>query len=286
MLMELIAHRHIEKDLDWEASLINDIMYVPLAGASENFNFRSPDSYVFIFFEKCKGWHSIDFVEYEEKDNQVHISFPGQIHSWKTEENAKGHKLILSKKFVETKLSDMSFSALYLNSSPVIDLPKDFAERIFAELKWIEKDFADEYVPPKILSFRIQLVLSLVNAHIEALEETSLINEKKHPIISKFLELIETDFTGSKSVSFYANKIAVTSNYLNILSKKELGVTAKVIINRKVILEAKRLLLGSDLTIKEIAFNLGFRSIAAFSSFMYNRTGMYPKGLRKEDVYH
>ena len=74
--------------------------------------------------------------------------------------------------------------------------------------------------------------------------------------------------TESKSVFFYAEKLAVTPNYLNVLTKKTLGVTAKELIDAHVVLEAKRLLKGSDESIKQIAYNLGFYTIGSFSSYI------------------
>ncbi|MBZ4191906.1 AraC family transcriptional regulator [Niabella beijingensis] len=274
---------YIEKDLEWESQVAGSVTYIPVAGASEMANFRSPDSYVFIFFEKCSGWHTVDFIEYNEGDNQVHISFPGQIHSWKTDEGAKGHKLILSKKFVEVYLSDTRFSSLHINNYPVVDPPPDQAEKLFRELNLIKQELEDKAIHYNIVILRTRLVLLLVSRFIDLRAADDSSSGKKNPLISRFLDLIETHFIVSKAVGFYADKLAITPNYLNILAKRELGLTAKELIDGRVVLEAKRQLLGSGKSIKEIAFDLGFSTTASFSTYIAGKTGFYPKNFREPE---
>lgn len=271
----------IEKDLEFEAQIKDYIVYIPLAGESEISNFRAPDSYVFIFFEKAHGKHFIDFVEYQEKDHQVHISFPGQIHSWKTEKGAKGHKLILSKEFIEKKLYTSRFSSLLPNKFPVIDIPLLISKRLSREFEMIREEFSEETINWDVMSFRVKIILSFINNCIDDAEQNLLLMSKRSPIILNFIELIEANFTESKAVAFYADKLAVTPNYLNILTKSTLGVTAKELIDARIVLEAKRLLKGSDRTVKDIAFNLGFYNISAFSSYLQGRTGLYPSKFRE-----
>ncbi|MBL3547899.1 MULTISPECIES: helix-turn-helix domain-containing protein [Chryseobacterium] len=274
-------NKFIEKDFEFEAQIKDHIAYFPLAGESEISGFRAPDSYVFIFFEKAFGSHFIDFVEYEEKDNQVHISFPGQLHSWKTEKGAKGHKLILSKEFIEMKLYNSRFSSLLLNKFPVLDIPVKISKKLSREFKMIQEEFGEEPVNWDVISSRVKIIFSLINKCIDEAEQDALVMNRRSPIILNFIELIEVNFTESKAVAYYADKLAVTPNYLNILTKSTLGVTAKELIDARIVLEAKRLLKGSDQTVKEIAFNLGFYSIASFSSYLQGKTGLYPTKFRE-----
>ncbi|MEI2273097.1 AraC family transcriptional regulator [Sphingobacterium sp. ML3W] len=273
--------KQITKDLDWESSVKDDITYLPLLGASENSNFWAPDSYVFLFFEECRGWHSIDLVEYEDKDNQVHISFPGQIHSWKTEAESKGHKLILSKNFVETRLIKSVFTTLYLNNCPVIDMPKDIAEKVFFELTMIGQDIGK--VTHHIVSLRVQLVLTLIGDLIEnELDNDIHSGDRASWIVSKFLKLLEIHFREEKTVAFYAKSLGIAPDYLSVLVRRKLNKTPKDLITKRVSLEGQRLLLGSALSIKEISYTLGFPTLGAFSTFMKINSGMSPKMLREE----
>ncbi|MBV8326524.1 helix-turn-helix domain-containing protein [Chryseobacterium sp.] len=272
---------YLEKNLEWEDRIADNIAYIPLAGKSVVSNFRSPDSYVFIFFEKCQGMHSIDFVTYKESDHQIHISFPGQIHSWKTE-SATGHKLIISKKFVEMNLFDTRFSSQYLNHHPVVSLSVDQSEKLSNEFNIVSREIGDEKIPRKIISLRIQLIINLINHMMEEKGRSEQAKTKIHPVVSHFYSLIEDCFPISKSVSFYAEKLAVTPNYLNVLVKSEIGQTAKDVIDARVVLEAKRMMLGTTRSIKQISFDLGFESISFFSAYIFRKTGFYPRKFREK----
>ena len=271
--------KYIEKDLEAEAEIKSSIAYLPLAGASEAENFRSPDCYVFIFFEKSSGIHSIDFVEYEEKNNQIHISFPGQIHSWKTEADAKGHKLIVSKKFIERYLYDTRFSSLQINEYPVVNISAEHSGKLSQEFNALKEELDAETVRWNIAYLRTQMILTLIS---NLLHENIAVQfkGKTNMLVHKFTDFIDLHFKEAKTVAFYADKLAVTPNYLSIISKKGHGISAKEIIDRRVVLEAKRLLLGSDFSIKEIAYELGFSSSPAFAAFFYGKTGFYPKDYR------
>jgi AraC-like DNA-binding protein len=97
-----------------------------------------------------------------------------------------------------------------------------------------------------------------------------------HPIIEKFNELLDTNFTREKTVGFYAKALHLHPNSLNFLVKKHTGVTAKQSINNRLLTEGKYLLTHTDDTIKEIANQLGFEEAHNFSTFFRKYTSLSP----------
>lgn len=277
---------YIEKDLEAEANLAQHVAYFSIAGSSEMKNFRSPDAYVFIFFDKVSGWHSIDFVKYEEKDLQVHISFPGQIHSWSSGENARGHKLIISRYFVEKYLFEVDFLKLKINENPVLDLTRESFGELENDLKRIAAELSADMVKWDIVTRRAELIVRMIDYLIKDKVRLDVQLGKVKPAIQQFNLLLDAYYLTEKKVSFYADQLAITANYLNILCKQVYGHTAKKIISKRVILEAKRLLCGSNLSIKEITYDLQFSSVAAFSAYVKEHTGYSPKQLRENSLIH
>ncbi|MBN9385320.1 MAG: helix-turn-helix domain-containing protein [Chitinophagaceae bacterium] len=90
--------------------------------------------------------------------------------------------------------------------------------------------------------------------------------------------LIDKYFKEQKFVAFYAEKLHISANYLNILCKRNLKISATKLIHQRVCLEAKRLLQTTGFSIKEIAFEMGFTDHAHFSNFFKNQTGLSPTG--------
>ena len=84
-----------------------------------------------------------------------------------------------------------------------------------------------------------------------------------------------------RQVQHYAAQLSVSPNYLNILTRKHLGKTALDLINERVLLEVKRLLLRTDLAISEIAWQSGFNELSYFSRFFKRHTGMTPVQFRE-----
>lgn len=278
--MKNIKDPYISKNLKSEMNIRKNIAYFEIVGASSIDNYRSPDSYVFLLIESSTGIHTIDYIDYKQNDHQIRVSFPGQIHSWRTGHTAKGHKLIVSKQFIEKSVTSPLFFSLRSNQYPVIDLDK----KNFLELEKIFIDIKTELsfrVKRKIiLRLKVQLAILLINDQIERRVEYQNVG-KMVLIIQKFDKLLEEHYKVLKTVKGYADFLCISPNYLNILCQKNFNMSAKKIINQRIILEAKRLLQGSTMTIKEIAFDLGFVEVAHFSTFMKSKTGISPKQYRE-----
>lgn len=86
---------------------------------------------------------------------------------------------------------------------------------------------------------------------------------------------------GVPSVSYFADKIALSSNYLSDLLKKETGFSAKDHINNFIVNKAKTLLLSSTDSISGIAYTLGFNYPHYFSRLFKRKTGVSPQEYRQ-----
>lgn len=271
-----------KKDLKKEARIADLAAYIPLRGASQMDDFYSPDSYVFLLFEKSSGTHTIDFEVHEQKGMQLHLSFPSQLHSWNSGTDTVGQKLIVNKGFIDEARCCPRISSLLPNSYPVIDMDQELFNKLASEFYAIEDDLL--IVQPSLrwemVKQRLQIILILINSLIEDRHKNGITSNKFNNKLVQFRTLLEKNFKNYKSVSFYAKKLYMSPNYLNILCKRHLGLTAKELIGQRLVLEAKRLLKASDTPIKELAMELGFSEITNFSSFLKSKTGLTPTQMR------
>ena len=88
---------------------------------------------------------------------------------------------------------------------------------------------------------------------------------------------------GSPSIGFLAEKVNLSPGYLSDLLKKESGRSGKEYINHFLVERAKTLLLGTDRTVNEIAYDLGFNYPHYFSRLFKSKTGMSPNEYRIRD---
>ncbi|QWT85777.1 helix-turn-helix domain-containing protein [Chryseobacterium sp. PCH239] len=104
---------------------------------------------------------------------------------------------------------------------------------------------------------------------------------KPDALFLKFLESVRDHFQDNYQVSHFANLLGTTEAKLNEISKLHTNKTAQNVIYSLTISEAKRLLLYEKLTVKEIAYQLGFNDPFYFSNFFKKHTSRSPKEYQK-----
>ena len=100
--------------------------------------------------------------------------------------------------------------------------------------------------------------------------------------IDNFCNLLEENFSLSWTVSVYAEKIGVSTPHLTRICRAELGSPPNDLVRQRRMLEAKRLLEYTALSIAEIAHRCGFRDAAFFSRTFKSNFGISPNHYRKQ----
>ena len=109
-------------------------------------------------------------------------------------------------------------------------------------------------------------------------------NTQAMDIIKRFSDLVENNFREQRSVKFYADQLNMHPNYLNSLVKKDTGKTAKESIQNRLLVEIKYLLHTTNLSIKEISGNMGFKDPNYFTSFFTRLEKVSPGNYRSSFV--
>lgn len=105
-------------------------------------------------------------------------------------------------------------------------------------------------------------------------------------LIRKYHVLVEQHFREKKSVTEYADMLYKSPKTLSNLFSASSGQSPLHIIHARIILEAKRLMIYTDKTIKEISHELGYEEVAYFSRLFKKVTGENPSEFRKSSVSH
>jgi AraC-like DNA-binding protein len=100
-------------------------------------------------------------------------------------------------------------------------------------------------------------------------------------LFKDFSTLVEFNFTKLHSVTDYANRLGLSPKSLTKHFQKIGTQTPSDFIKNRIILEAKRKLIYTDFSVKEIAFDLGFNDPAYFSRFFTKATEMSPLQFKK-----
>lgn len=102
-------------------------------------------------------------------------------------------------------------------------------------------------------------------------------NERR---LNRLTGLIHQHLRSHKPASFYARELGISPTHLNRIVKQLTGRNTQTLINGKLIDEAQRELLFTQLPVQEIGYRLGFSDPAYFSRFFLTHTGLSPRQWR------
>ncbi|PKP41970.1 MAG: AraC family transcriptional regulator [Bacteroidetes bacterium HGW-Bacteroidetes-13] len=137
-------------------------------------------------------------------------------------------------------------------------------------------------------SLIISKLESLLNYSLRFYERQFITRSSAHKsIVVMFESILNTSLEETNlskefpSIKYLAEKINLSPNYLSDILRKETGYSAKDYINNLVIKRAKEKLMGTNDSISEIAFSLGFNYPHYFTRFFKSKIGMTPSRYRK-----
>lgn len=256
------------------SELLQDDVYLPKKPHRHTF-------YQVLYVKKGKGFHHIDFQENEISSPQIFFLSPTQVHDLRFENaEIEGFLINFDEYFYNTFLTKINFidDFTFFNRNGKVscfDTKKSQKEIDEIFLK-IGKTFTKK--PLNYLEFlRVYLLelFLLVEGFQEQSEQEKQYSNQQH-IISNFEKLLEKHFHEAHHPKYYAERLAITANYLNLVCKNYLGKTAGELIRERVILEAKRLLINSQLSVSEISYLLHFDDNSYFTKFFKQNTGLTP----------
>ncbi len=137
----------------------------------------------------------------------------------------------------------------------------------------------------RLISTNIELLLNYCMRFYSRQFATREVQNKD--VLTRFENLLDDYFTGDKphmeglpTVRYFADKICLSPNYFGDLVKKQTGVNAQEYIQNKIIDLAKSMLLGSEKSITEISYDLGFQYSQHFNRVFKKNTGLTPTAYR------
>ena len=103
-------------------------------------------------------------------------------------------------------------------------------------------------------------------------------------LLARFRQLLEQRFRTCKSVASYAHELRVTPNHLSERIRQETGRPASEHIRQRVMQEARQLLAGPDVQLKQVAYELGFEDTAHFGKLFKRCHGMSFSAFRTQQL--
>ncbi|EDY53727.1 MULTISPECIES: AraC family transcriptional regulator [Streptomyces] len=242
---------------------------------------QRPDFHHLIVVTGGTLWHTVDFTAYALEPGSWLWVRPGQVQQWGDLTHAEGTLVLFREDFL-----DQATAAGALVADPHAPnlrrpLPEDAqalrlaADHLAAEFRALGR------LPLEIHTAALRhllAVLVLRLAHLTA-PVGSPVPEPDATYL-RFRDAVERDFARTRRVEDYALALGYSARTLARATLAAAGLGAKEFIDRRVVLEAKRLLAHSDQSAARIADRLGFSSATHFNKYFHQRTGQTPIAFR------
>lgn len=259
---------------------------VEIFDANRHFSVKYPhrhDFFEVLYLYKGSGYHVIDGNNYEIKPPCVFFMSPGQAHKLELSNDIEGYIFIFTADFYllnrrnQNSLIEFPFFYTIHQDNPPLQLtsPGDvlFLETLFRQ-SIAETELTGGYKLEMLRSI-LDLILTTCAARYQENEHLSQ-KGKGQILVKQFFHLLEENHTQNLPISRYAEMIGVTPNHLTQTVKQLTGKTSSQMIKAKQLLEIKRLLVHTNLTVSEISNHLNFEDQSYFTKFFKRETGLTP----------
>ncbi|MFF7734187.1 helix-turn-helix domain-containing protein [Streptomyces sp. NPDC007984] len=242
------------------------------------------DFHVVMLFTAGPVRHMVDFTEYEADAGDLLWIRPGQVHRFSRSNEYRGTVITMQPGFLPR--STVEATGLYRYDLPPLLRP-DTAQLagLEAALAQLLREYEDTATLPLSLHtavLRHTLTAFLLRlAHLAASAAQAL-RQRSDSTFTLFRDAVERDFATNHSVSAYADALGYSRRTLVRAVRAATGETPKAFIDKRVVLEAKRLLAHTELPIGRVGVAVGFPDAANFSKFFHQHTERTPAAFRAE----
>ncbi len=290
--------------------MVKDIAYVDLAHTApsetlasfmlrrfEHASFRPPvaevphrHNYQEIFIvQSGHGVHAIDGQAIDLLPRTVSVITKGQVHIVEHLTNLTGWLIRFSEEFLPTDMLGQPGqyqTALFQQLGAIHTITVDAAD--LAELARVAELLEAEWSQPstleqeRILRHLLAVLLIKVERVFQASAGSPGQQREANQVYQRFVTLLEQDFARHHDVRYYAVALGVSTIRLSRSSGTILGKTTKQVIDERIVLEAKRYLHYTDMSITDIAVALGYSDPFHLSKTFKRIAGVSPQAFRDE----
>lgn len=223
-------------------------------------------------------------TDFDKTDSFLYFDAPNNTIEWDLEKPMTGYNILISSNFFDKYAKRYSF--MHYNNHEALFV-RDKEKEILLDL------FEKAYSEYNNMEFSKEIVTSYANLILTYIEKfykrqfdtrSSLYNK----VVADFQKNLDTYFNDATqikklpTVSYFANKSNLSSNYFGDLIKHFTGKSAQNYIQDYILQIAKSKLKGTTLSVSEIAYSLGFDYPTYFTRLFKKEVGVTPTIFRKQ----
>ena len=200
-------------------------------------------------------------------------------------EDFQGIFIIMSKQFAEKiSLSEGISTFLSIRNVPYIPLNGQLLDGLLDYYRMVKRvlhNTEDDFNKKVVVNHLTIAFFYGIGYYLHKLTEKDR-KTRSETILEDFLGLVQKHHKQERSLEFYAGKLFISSKHLSITVKNCSGKSARQWVDDYVILEAKRLLMSTELSVQQISDELHFPSQSFFGKYFKREVGVSPKQYRMD----
>lgn len=173
--------------------------------------------------------------------------------------------------------------SLYHNQAN-LELEEGFCfQRLVTLCQMLYDETKQETVDFAVIRQLLSLLLTMIESERKKIAPPdSNLQKTQHISFGNFLNILEENFRRPVGVEFYAEKLFMSSRNLNLICHNIMSQSVSELIETRKLIEAKNLLISTDKTISEIAYELGYNENSYFSKVFKKKAGQSPNEFRED----
>ena len=234
-----------------------------------------------IIVAKGNPQHFIDFNKETISPPLVIYVAQGKIHQFLPDAKTEGWAIRYKNEFIPQ--SRFHFYSNFLDN---INYPFDTGD-CANKLNTLCEMMLDEFKQPHPDFTTIKHLLLALLSKLEAegrhrFRQESNSSNTQLVSFNNFLKVLENNYKRPEGVEFYADKLNMSVRNLNLICQAIFNKSVSEIVETRKLIEARQLLLNTDLSISEIGYELGYNEKAYFTRVFTKKTGLTPTGFRSQ----
>lgn len=219
------------------------------------------------------GTHTVDFEPVPARRGRLLWIRPGQVQAWAADADFEA-TLVLSRPAAPAASPWFPGDRVYrdLDDDAIV-----LADALIDGIRGQQDSFAAGGPERRLMVALFDALAAIFDRAGSEGDETRL-----PAAYLAYRQAIERDLAASHDVSSYADRLGYSTRTLSRASQLATGQTAKEVLTDRLVLEAKRLLVHTELPASSIAIELGFTEATNFSKFFSRTVGMSPARFREQ----
>ncbi len=203
------------------------------------------------------------------------------VHGFQFSPDARGLVVTVAYSLLGSLGASLSRELMRLSAAQCCDLA-DGDGRVEGAMRALSAEYdSDGLHREALIAAQLSVALGwLLRLSVQAAAGDIAVPARARQHVAQFTTLVEADYARQLGLEHYAARMGISAAHLNALCRQVTGQSALSIMHARTMREARRMLVYTSMTVRDISDVLGFSDPAYFTRFFKRNAGLSPRAFR------